>query len=141
MIIIFYLFGVGHELIMLNNRNKLIFFRQATDYLVLIISFASALFLTYQKLKFELSSFDAFFLLLLLVVWYFVSKSTELYDEFRSRNFIYEFIALLKAIIFYTIIMIIVLFMIRSQAHSRYFPQILTQYISISIILNQLMIL
>jgi Undecaprenyl-phosphate glucose phosphotransferase len=106
---------------MLNNRNKLQFFRQTVDYIVLVLSFVFALFLTYQKLHFELSSFDVFFLLLLILLWFFVSKSFGVYDEFRSRNFVHEFIAVLKSIIVYTIVMIIILFMVRSQAHSRYF--------------------
>jgi len=106
---------------MLNNRHKLILMRQTLDYVVLIISFILALFLTYQKIQFEVSSFDAFFLILLMVLWLFVSKSFEVYDEFRSRNFVHEFLAVLKSIIVYTTVMIIVLFMVRSQVHSRYF--------------------
>lgn len=109
---------------MLNNRNKLLFFRISSDFLMLIISYTIAVILTNQKIKFEVTSIDFFFLLLQIFIWYFVSKSFDLYDEFRSRSFIFEFIALLKSIIFFTGIMIIVLFSIQSKVHSRYFVSI-----------------
>ncbi len=109
---------------MQNNRNKLLFFRITSDFIMLIISYSIAVILTSKKIQFEVTSIDFFFLLLQIFIWYFVSRSFELYDEFRGRNFIYEFIALLKSIIFFTSIMIIVLFAIQSRVHSRYFISI-----------------
>lgn len=106
---------------MLNNRDKLLFFRQISDYFILILSFSLALLLTFQKIHFQLSYFDGFLLLFQLILWFFVSKAFEIYDEYRSRSFFYELVAILKSMIIFTIFMIIILFIAGSKVHSRYF--------------------
>ncbi|MCH8326261.1 MAG: undecaprenyl-phosphate glucose phosphotransferase [Bacteroidetes bacterium] len=62
-----------------------------------------------------------FLILSLSVIWYLYSKSTNLYDDFRSRNFSHELIALIRNIFIQIICTIIILFLLKEERLSRYF--------------------
>ena len=52
-------------------------------------------------------------LIALAVVWFLRGKATGLYDEYRSRNFSFELISLLKNILFQALSAVIILFIIK----------------------------
>ncbi len=76
------------------NRTSLYLTRIFLDITILILSFILSAYLTVKDFNFLISVNAQFLLLSLLVIWYISSKSTKLYDEFRSRNFSHELIAL-----------------------------------------------
>ena len=76
------------------NRTSLYLTRIFFDIILLIVSFLLSAYLSVKDYNFLRNVNAQFLLLALLVVWYFSSKSTELYDDFRSRNFSHELIAL-----------------------------------------------
>jgi putative colanic acid biosynthesis UDP-glucose lipid carrier transferase len=104
-------------------RPYLYFFRQFFDYLLIVISFilASILSIGDNELTRDHQVNEALLLILLLFTWFFYSRTTNIYDEFRSRNFSFELVILTKNILVQTIISIILIFFIKEINFSRLF--------------------
>lgn len=108
---------------MTRNRTYLHFVRQLLDYMVIIFSFVIASYYsTAQVVILKGNQLNEIFLLLtLFFTWYFSTSYTNLYDEFRSRNFSFELIILLKNIFIQFIAVIVLIFMIKEINYSRLF--------------------
>ncbi|PJA99524.1 MAG: hypothetical protein CO128_03390 [Ignavibacteriales bacterium CG_4_9_14_3_um_filter_30_11] len=62
-----------------------------------------------------------FLLLALLITWFFSSKTTGLYDEFRSRNISFEIITVIKNIIILVASSMVILFLLHEYHLERIF--------------------
>ena len=122
------------------NRTSLYLTRIFFDIILLIVSFLLSAYLSVKDYNFLKNVNAQFLLLALLVVWYFSSKSTELYDDFRSRNFSHELITLIRNIFIQIISAIIILFLLKEGRLSRYFI-ILFSIISLILISTEKFIL
>ena len=111
---------------MLNNKNTFYFLRLFSDYITLFMSFVFAVIITYNRVSYKLSSDESFLFLALSVVWFLRGKSTGLYDEYRSRNFSFELISLLKNILFQALAAVIILFVVKDIGLNRYFVIVYT---------------
>ncbi len=104
-------------------RTYLHFFRQFFDYSLIIISFIAAGLLSAGNVELiaEHQVNEILLLILLLVTWFFSSLTTNIYDEFRARNFSFELVVLVKNILVQTIVLIILIFLIKEIKLSRLF--------------------
>lgn len=122
---------------MINNKNTFYLLRVFSDYITLLMGFIIAVIITYNKIIFQLTTNEAFLFLLLSVVWYVRGKAIGLYDEYRSRNFSFELIALIKNILFQSLSAVIILFIIRDISLNRYFVFVYTTILLIMLSLEK----
>jgi putative colanic acid biosynthesis UDP-glucose lipid carrier transferase len=122
---------------MINNKNTFYLLRVFSDYITLLMGFIIAVIITYNKISFQLTTNEAFLFLLLSVVWYVRGKAIGLYDEYRSRNFSFELIALIKNILFQALAAVIILFIIRDIGLNRYFVIVYTAVLLVMLSLEK----
>ncbi|MBL7996577.1 undecaprenyl-phosphate glucose phosphotransferase [bacterium] len=103
------------------HRKSLYVLRFTADLTALIISFVIAALYYSSKYQISLNSRDYFLLFSLSAVWFFSARVTNLYDEFRSRHFSREFIALLKNVLTQIIAAVVMLFIMKTNPLSRTF--------------------
>ena len=108
-------------------RLTLHYFRITLDIILLSASFLLAKYTILGYLPGELRHY--FLLSCLVILWIITSRETKLYDEFRSRNFSYEFIVLLKIIILQPLACILLAFLINQVTFSRLFPLVYTGFL------------
>ena len=110
----------------MQNRNKSErYLKSNLDIVFLALSFLSAVYLAKRHIGMEAGFFslekgEIFLLLFLCLVWYLAAKSFGLYDEFRSRSFSFEFIAIVKSILIQIILLVAILFIIKTRILSRF---------------------
>lgn len=121
-----------------NQRQSLYFIRLTTDLLLLSISFILAFLAILPPEKLLMKVNAQFLLLSLLITWFFSARATGLYDEFRSRNFSYELIAVIKNVFILSISTIIVLFLLKERDLSRLFIIIFSSSLLVTISLKKL---
>jgi len=107
-------------------RHSLYFIKFALDVFLLAISFFLASFIARKRIypKEQFFNFDKrelALLFVLLAVWYFSTKASGLYDEFRSRTLSFELLSVLKNCLLQFIVSILFLFTIKTMILSRYF--------------------
>jgi len=95
--------------------------RLGLDAFILILTFILILLAVSGMPFVKLTGYNFSLLFVLLVVWYFSAQITDLYDDFRSRNYSYELIILAKNIFFQIIVAVIVLFLLNENTISRKF--------------------
>lgn len=99
-------------------QRSLYLIRLLFDCLGIILSFAVSIILSAS----EASLLSGVILLcLFLINWALFANATGLYDEFRSRNFSYELISLIKTILTQSLFAIVILFFLRDPLLSRQF--------------------
>jgi len=103
------------------NKNQLSYFRIFADIMMLIIAFIIGVYFSRAHQGKEFNSYELMLLLSMLSIWVFTSKSTGLYDEFRSRNYSYEIIGILKSILVVSISAIIIIFLFHEIHLARVF--------------------
>ena len=103
------------------------------DIIILISSFLLATVIIGKQLPLALISQHYFFLSCLIVVWFFSSQSIKLYDDFRSRDFSNELIAVLKNISIQFIAAIIILYLMNEIFLSRTFSFVYSAIFFISV--------
>jgi putative colanic acid biosynthesis UDP-glucose lipid carrier transferase len=103
------------------HRQSLYILRFSADVLCLYLAFLPAASFVYSQTDQTLDSGDYFLILSLILVWSFSARVTGLYDEFRSRNFSYELIVVIKNILIQFIAAVCILFLLRDIALSRTF--------------------
>lgn len=102
-------------------RTSLYLFRISLDIVILILSFILTAYMSVWQFDFLKNVNAQFLVLSLAVIWFFTSKSLGLYDEFRSRNFSYELIILLKSFVIQVIGTVIILYLLKDDDMPRYF--------------------
>jgi putative colanic acid biosynthesis UDP-glucose lipid carrier transferase len=80
-----------------------------------------------------------FLILSLLVIWYVSTKSTRLYDEFRSRNISFELIAFFKNLIIILISTMVILFLLKEENLSRGFVILFNFFILILLSIEKIL--
>lgn len=100
---------------MVSNLKKVYHIRLLTDSLCLIFCFSIAQILSGRVF----TNGDILLVFLLLVVWYFTSRYTELYDEFRTVKYIDEFLVLIPNIIAQGVGLMVYLFISNDSFYSR----------------------
>ena len=102
-------------------RSSLYLFRISLDIIILIAAFILTSYVTVWQFDFLKNVNAQFLMLSLTVIWFFSSKSLGLYDEFRSRNFSYEIIILLKNFVIQVISTVVILYILKDDDMPRYF--------------------
>ena len=102
-------------------RTSLYLFRITADIIIIIAAFFIAAVISIHDFNLLQSTNAQLLLLSLLIIWFFATKSTGLYVEFRSRNTSYEIINVVKNIIIIFISSIIILFLLKEERLSRDF--------------------
>lgn len=121
------------------RRKSLHLARISADYVVLVLSFWSAASLSLLLEKTAFTGRWEFFVLSLCVVWYFSTTVTKFYDEFRSRDFGFEIVALLKNSLVQLVSLILILFFSGGQSISRFFVVAYTIIIVLSLAFERLL--
>lgn len=117
---------------MLIYRTTLYLLRITLDVLIIVGAYIIAALISYRSFSLLGSSHALFLLISLLIIWFFTTKSTGLYHEFRSRNISFEIISIIKNVIVLSISTIIILFLLKEEKLSRIF---VAYFISLSFIL------
>jgi len=100
-------------------RQSLQYFRIMADLFVVVSSFAIVL-LTLPHAEFiNFHQHERYLIPSTLIFWYLFAKMHGLYDDFRSRNFAYELISLIRTVFFLTISFIVMLFILREPFFTR----------------------
>lgn len=102
-------------------RTSLYLFRISFDILLIITAFVISAYFSVHGFNFLRNTNAQFLLLSLLIIWFFSSKSTGLYDEFRSRNISFEIITVIKNIIVMLASSMMILFLLKEYGLSRIF--------------------
>ena len=111
----------------MQNRNKSQrYLKQSLDHIFLVLAFFSAVFLAKQHIGlaagfFSLEKAEIFLVLFLSPAWAMAAKAFGLYDEFRSRSFGFEFMAVGKSIFVLVIFSVAILFIYKNNILSRFF--------------------
>ncbi len=103
------------------HRKSLYVLRFIADIGALSIAFMVSAAFYQTRYHIELTNRDYFLLFSLVAVWFFSAKITDVYDEFRSRHFTSEFIALFKNVLIQVIASVFILFFIKTHPLSRTF--------------------
>lgn len=102
-------------------RTSLYLTRIVVDLILVIAVFLLSAFVSLPSFNFFKEINSQFLLLALLIIWFFSTRATALYDEFRSRNYSYELLLVIKNIIVQVISVIVILFLVKENNLSRYF--------------------
>ncbi len=102
-------------------RTSLYLLRISMDILVLIVTLIVTSYVSINSFDFLKDVNSQFLILSLSVIWFFSSKSMGLYDEFRSRNFSYEFIILLKTFLVQAVSAVIILYLLKDEDYPRHY--------------------
>ncbi len=111
---------------MLNHKNTFYFLRLFSDYITITMSFIISIIITHNNTEFAFDTHESFLFLSLSLVWFIRGKAIGLYDEYRSRNFSFELISLIKNVLFQALAAIIILFVIKESGLNRYFVFVYT---------------
>jgi putative colanic acid biosynthesis UDP-glucose lipid carrier transferase len=98
----------------------------AGDLLSLTTAFLLSAFLSKARISpghsfFELAIRDIVVLALLGVAWYFAARLINLYEDFQSRQFTAEFVAIVKASLIQACFAVLILFFAKDPLLNRYF--------------------
>lgn len=105
---------------MQTHRQKLNFFRIFADIITLIGCYVVSVIISH-RVGVNNSYVEGYLLFGLIITWGFFASSNKIYDEFRSRDFSFELIALFKSIIAQSISAIIILFFLQETYFTRTF--------------------
>ena len=102
-------------------RTSLYLLRIGLDTILLAVICILAAYFSAPDFNFLRNVNVQFLVLSLAVIWFFTSRATGLYDEFRSRNFSFELILIVKNCFVQAVSAIIILFLLNEKTFSRYF--------------------
>ena len=103
------------------HRNSLYIFRITLDMILIVVGFVISASLAQPGYDFLKETNGQFLILSILVIWYVSTKSTKLYDEFRSRNVSFELIAFAKTLLIIFLSTMVILFLLKENDLSRGF--------------------
>lgn len=107
-------------------RTSFYLLRISIDLTILIAAFIISAHFSSHSFNLLLNVNAQLLLLAIFIIWFFSSKSTGLYDEFRSRDVSFELISLIKNIIIISIATIIILFLLKDENFPRIFVSFYT---------------
>lgn len=103
------------------RRKSLYSVRVSADYLVLGLSFWLSWTISLSLEKVLLGRSADILLLCLAIIWFAYASASRFYDEFRSRDFGFELIAVSKAATVQLVAAIVILFFLKVDDLSRFF--------------------
>lgn len=106
---------------MYTYRKFLYSLRLIADLAVVALSFEVAILLSYLHVGVSRQHSFYIILLFLLLAWVTTSQVTHLYDDFRSRDFGYELIAILKNVVAQAVSVAVILVFLKEDFLSRVF--------------------
>jgi putative colanic acid biosynthesis UDP-glucose lipid carrier transferase len=111
---------------MQNRKKTEKYLKNSGDIFLLILSFLGSAFLAKNHAGiaagfFRLAGWEIYFLLFLCLAWNIGARILGLYDEFRMRALRIELLALGKNIMLQTLFAVVILFVLKTQALSRFF--------------------
>ncbi len=117
---------------MLVNKKSIYYFSLLTDIVITIFVLFLSFFIRYNSVSNIVFEYQVIFFV--PFIWYLSTKSTRLYDEYRSRSFAVQLIALLKSIFIFLIGLIVYYFLFKIKYIDRrivlYFSILFTLIIS-----------
>lgn len=102
-------------------KNLLHSLRISADLFMLMLAFIVGVYFSPVHHGKDINVYESMLFISTLFLWVFASKSTGLYDEFRSRNFGYEIIAILKNTMIVAISVIVIVFVFKQIQLARIF--------------------
>jgi putative colanic acid biosysnthesis UDP-glucose lipid carrier transferase len=102
-------------------RNKTFFLRMLVDLGILNAAYIFTALLVQQFKSVSFSPDSLYILIILNFVWYYTARGFELYDEFRTRAFSIETVAIMKGTLVQFLSLVALLFLFREMSLSRYF--------------------
>jgi putative colanic acid biosynthesis UDP-glucose lipid carrier transferase len=106
---------------MITGKKSTYYLRLLLDLAVLNFSFIASAILA-QSVKILLQRNYMFILLTVLnFIWYFFSNVTNFYEDFRIRNFSYQFIKIIKSVIVQLITTVLFIFVVKEDLFTRNF--------------------
>lgn len=120
-------------------RKSLSLFQITADMFLIIIAFIISARIAQPGYDFLKETNGQFLVLSLLVIWYVSTKSTRLYDEFRSRNISFELIAFFKNLIIILISTMVILFLLKEEDLSRGFVILFNFFILILLSIEKIL--
>ena len=120
------------------RRKSLYLVRISTDYGVLAVSFwlATVISLSFYKITFSRSAELLF--LSLAVIWFIYAGASRFYDEFRSRDFGFELIAVAESTLVQLFSSIVILFFLKEEEISRFFVVTYTAILFVGLSIEKL---
>ena len=111
---------------MQNYRKSYYYFKLTADIVILVFCFFVSSYLANHRIIPGVSFFrpekrEIFFCLLLCLIWYFSSRFTGLYDEFRSRNLVFEILSVFKNSLIQLFAAAVIIFILKTIFLSRFF--------------------
>ena len=103
------------------QRKSLLFIRFTSDLLMIIMSFILAMDLTIKPGSYWIDMNNQVLFYSLIITWIVSTRVTGLYDEFRSNNFIYELITVIKNIFIQSLCAVVILFLLEKEIMTKFF--------------------
>jgi putative colanic acid biosysnthesis UDP-glucose lipid carrier transferase len=123
---------------MYSNRKALHFARFISDIVLLVVSYNLALYLVKFDFQFVLKHQDVPAILFCLsVVWFYSSRITSLYDDFRTKDFSFELVPIMKNVITQAVASIIILFLLKDWDYSRSFVFLFSGFLFLSVAIQK----
>ena len=102
---------------MYKNLTKVGYLRLITDFIVILLCFVASMQFSGRGLH----RTDYLLLIILLVTWYFATKISNLYDEFRTEKFVGELLLILQNVVIMVLVAGQVFFTLNQMAYARTF--------------------
>jgi putative colanic acid biosynthesis UDP-glucose lipid carrier transferase len=106
---------------MIINKKSIYLFRIVSDLVLLEIVFIGSASIIQSFSSFVIHQPLIFLLFVLNISWILSAKSIKLYDDFRSRNYSYELINIIKNVSVQLIVSVVFLFFIKERLFNRIF--------------------
>ena len=106
---------------MIVNRKSIYHFRLISDLILLDIALLLAAIIAHPYKNFLANSNIVYLQVVLVLTWIFSTKSAKLYDDFRSRDFTYELVRIVKNVVIQFAVGVIFLFLVKENVFNRLF--------------------
>lgn len=117
---------------MYKNLTKVGYLRLITDFLIILLCFIGSMLISGRGLH----RTDFLLLVILMVSWYFSSKISNLYDEFRTEKFVGELLLILQNVVILVLVAGQVFFLLNQMSYARTFVMYFALSISALLILK-----
>ncbi|MDP1881201.1 MAG: sugar transferase, partial [Parachlamydiaceae bacterium] len=120
------------------QRQSIHFVRVFTDVLTIIVCFLFSFYFLTKQIGVEPSVYSIGYIVLGLILgWVLTSKSTGVYDDFRSRDFSFELAASLKAVLGQALTAVLLLFVMKETSYTRTFVMNYTVSLFVCLVLQR----
>jgi len=93
------------------RKNIIYYIRYFLDFIVILLALNIAYIINYNKIFLASHPQSIFIYFILCLTWYIIAKKNNLYEDFRSRNFSFEIVLIIKSVSYLFVNLIIILFL------------------------------